>query len=381
MAKIQELAQQLSRKHKIQQKEAERFISLLIDVLNDGLHQEKIVKVKGLGTFKVINVKERESVNVNTGERILIEGRSKITFTPDTVMKELVNKPFAQFTTVPVNEGVSFEDISTEKEAEEEPETEEKEASAVVVPLAAAPETSQTITETQPEQATPAPKEEVIEPATPAQPQQDEVEETENSEDTEDKEASAGRKTWPLWLAAVVVVGALMFFAGYQWAGHQDLISDLLSKKDAPVVAADPIDKTSKTDTTSAAGADLTNAQQAETGTSAQDAKIANAQVEEQTAKKTEPGKQQSEQAARNAELSATNEKEMAQAKTIVRTGAYKIVGTQETVTVRKGQTLEKISKHYFGDGLAAYLMVHNGVTDVQEGFVLKIPKLQIKKR
>ena len=124
MAKIQDLAKYLSKKHKIQQKEAERFLTALVDVLNEGLHYEKLVKVKGLGTFKVIEVKNRESVDVNTGERILIEGRPKITFTPDAVMKDLVNKPFAQFETVVLNEGVPFDNLSEEPEVEltEEPE-------------------------------------------------------------------------------------------------------------------------------------------------------------------------------------------------------------------------------------------------------------------
>ena len=110
MAKIQDLAKYLSKKHKIQQKEAERFLTALVDVLNEGLHYEK--------------VKNRESVNVNTGERILIEGRPKITFTPDAVMKDLVNKPFAQFETVVLNEGVTFDNLSEEPEVEltEEPE-------------------------------------------------------------------------------------------------------------------------------------------------------------------------------------------------------------------------------------------------------------------
>ena len=116
MAKIQDLAKYLSAKHKIQQKEAERFLTAVVDVLNDGLHYEKLVKVKGLGTFKVIDVKNRESVDVNTGERILIEGRPKITFTPDAVMKDLVNKPFAQFETVVLNEGVTFDNLPEESE-------------------------------------------------------------------------------------------------------------------------------------------------------------------------------------------------------------------------------------------------------------------------
>ena len=108
------------------QKEAERFVNTFIDVVNDGLRNEKQLKIKGLGTFKVIDTKDRESVNVNTGERILIGGRGKITFTPDTVMRELVNKPFAQFQTVVLNDGVDFSDIdATSEEIQSDAENEE----------------------------------------------------------------------------------------------------------------------------------------------------------------------------------------------------------------------------------------------------------------
>ena len=110
MAKIsiQDMAQAIAARHGLSQHDAEVFVSALFDVANAGLHEEKIVKVKGLGTFKVIGVRERESVNVNTGERVVIESHGKITFTPDTVMRDLVNKPFAQFETVVLNDGVDL---------------------------------------------------------------------------------------------------------------------------------------------------------------------------------------------------------------------------------------------------------------------------------
>ena len=109
---IQDIAKAIVNKHGLSQSEAENFVTVLFDVLNEGLHKEKIVKVKGLGTFKVIDVRERESVNVNTGERVLIDSHGKITFTPDPVMRDLVNKPFAQFETVILNDGVDLEEMS-----------------------------------------------------------------------------------------------------------------------------------------------------------------------------------------------------------------------------------------------------------------------------
>jgi len=115
---LQLIADTIAKKHKITVKDAEKFVSAMFDVMNEGLKTDKLVKVKGLGTFKVQAVKPRESVNVNTGERVLIEGHDKVSFTPDATMKELVNKPFAQFETVVLNDGVDFTDIDSKYENE-----------------------------------------------------------------------------------------------------------------------------------------------------------------------------------------------------------------------------------------------------------------------
>ena len=111
---IQELAATLIERNGLSKKEATTFISALFDLVQQTLETEKIVKIKGLGTFKIIDVDDRESVNVNTGERVLIESHGKITFTPDPIMKELVNKPFSQFETVVLNDGVDFDDLPPE---------------------------------------------------------------------------------------------------------------------------------------------------------------------------------------------------------------------------------------------------------------------------
>lgn len=117
---ISDIATILAEKHGMSIKDAESFVSCLFDVVNEGLRYEKLVKIKGLGTFKVIDVKERASVDVNTGERIVIDGRSKITFTPDSVLKELVNKPFSQFETVVLNDGVTFDDINSSEDKDDD---------------------------------------------------------------------------------------------------------------------------------------------------------------------------------------------------------------------------------------------------------------------
>ena len=137
MAKIylSELSAVLAEKHGIDRRVAQRFVTSVVAVVQSGLESDRMVKVKGLGTFKIIDVEARESVNVNTGERLVIDSHSKLTFLPDNAMKELVNKPFSQFETVVLNDGVEFNDVAEEEEtpAVEEENTVEEEVAPVVI--------------------------------------------------------------------------------------------------------------------------------------------------------------------------------------------------------------------------------------------------------
>ena len=117
---IAELSEILVDKHNLQNQDSELFVSSFFEIIQKGLEKDKLVKIKGLGTFKIIDVEARESINVNTGERVLIEGHNKITFTPDPSMKELVNKPFSQFDTVILNEGVEFDDMPIESDEQQD---------------------------------------------------------------------------------------------------------------------------------------------------------------------------------------------------------------------------------------------------------------------
>lgn len=422
MAKIQDLAKYLSKKHKIQQKEAERFLTALVDVLNEGLHYEKLVKVKGLGTFKVIEVKNRESVDVNTGERILIEGRPKITFTPDAVMKDLVNKPFAQFETVVLNEGVTFDNLSEEPEVEltEEPEPQPEIEQLIEEKPAPEPEVEEEqpeIVEEQPEEImvpeetvtetvvplAEMPVSEVEEPEMPEEALTEETalpeveepnkpEDSEYSEDSENSEYSENSdnsdnfepkscKSWIGWLLGMIAVGALMYFVGYHF-GKQSA----QAVQEPQVVAADttsvektqaPVDTVANKVEDEKAAAQAAAAK-AKADSIAQVEAYAKAEAAKKAAYEAEVKKQQEEAMTQS---SATDSKALTNARNIVRTGAYNIVGTQQSVVVRKGQTLERISKTYLGPGMEVYVMVHNGVTEAKEGSTLKIPKLQVKKK
>ena len=161
---ITELASKLMEKHGLKRTEAELFIRQFVGVINDGLKNDKSVKVKGLGTFKVQAVSARKSVDVNTGEAIVIEGRDKISFTAEAVMRDLVNAPFAQFETVIVNDGVDFSEIDAKHEADN---TEAKEPTPAVEPTPVA--------ELEPAVFDPAPVAEpepaVVEPAPVAEPE------------------------------------------------------------------------------------------------------------------------------------------------------------------------------------------------------------------
>lgn len=138
MAKVtnSELAKLVAKKNKLAVKGVENFLSTMFDVIDEGLHADRIVKVKGLGTFKITDVKQRESVNVNTGERVIIDGHSKVSFTPDAAMKELVNKPFAQFETVVVNDNVDVAVLEKVDEPAEEPVEEQEVPTAPIAAVA-----------------------------------------------------------------------------------------------------------------------------------------------------------------------------------------------------------------------------------------------------
>ena len=440
MAKIQDLAKYLSAKHKIQQKEAERFLTAVVDVLNDGLHYEKLVKVKGLGTFKVIDVKNRESVDVNTGERILIEGRPKITFTPDAVMKDLVNKPFAQFETVVLNEGVTFDNLPEESEvplADEpepqpeieqlmeekpapEPVAEDEQPEEIIIPQETesepvAPLAEMPVAEVpEPEAPEETPVEEVALPESPEAPKgepenpanQENLEKLENLEILENlgnlenlgklgnlekletpapqeplEAAPKSSKSWIGWLLGMVAVGAAMYFLGYhngrQAVGiveESQVIAEGTMPVEAPQAPVDTIEKDAEAEKAAAQAA----AAKAKADSIAQAEAYAKAEAAKKAAYEAEVKKQQEEALAQE---KATDSKTLNNARNIVRTGAYNIVGTQQSVIVRKGQTLERISKTYLGPGMEVYVMVHNGVTEAKEGSTLKIPKLQVKKK
>ena len=430
------IAEAIAGKHGLTQKDAEQFVATFFDLINEALHEEKMVKVKGLGTFKVIDVRERESINVNTGERVVIESHGKISFTPDPIMRDLVNKPFAQFETVMLNDDVDIEELNAVsvdeeplaivdeelQEVEEEPnvaaagpevvdeqplmnEDQSQEETVPQLQEVEEPllEVAERFVEEEPEQVVEEEPEQVVEEELPVeaeeQPQQameteaalmpveaspvdDEPQPEEESspveeeplaaqdEDEEEEEKPSSfferHETLLLTLSHLFVAAialAIGYIIGMQ---HFDM--------DRPVVQETVVD--------SAARVSKTVVKPAAKDSVKDSVKEKAQQVkEDKHLLKEEDVVNVPAAATPDQSATANDSKQLATANAMVKTGAYRIVGTAKTITVKKGDTMERLSRLYLGEGMSCYIQLHNGVAEVSEGMRLKIPKLELKKR
>ncbi|MCD8203144.1 MAG: HU family DNA-binding protein [Prevotella sp.] len=352
---IQEIASALVKKHGLSAGDAEKFVTALFDVINDGLHYDKIVKIKGLGTFKVIDVRDRESVNVNTGERFVIEGHGKITFTPDPVVRDLVNKPFALFKEVELNEGVDLKMMSSVSEIElKEEEKADAENTVEEVKNTKNQDVTPVIENDEETQQETVETETVpVSDETTEKTEDEKVSESSEQEDEEeefsfDDEDDGWFSRHKVAVIAVIVIFVVLLLGGGYYLWHERMQEEQVAKQD--VVAEVMTDTVLAKDT----------------------AKIKAKKNEnvEQTVTEEDPK-------VKEEELPRPLRNAMA----IVNTGAYRIVGTDITITVNKGDNIRRISKRYFGDGMESYVMVHNGVAEVEPGMKLKIPKLEYKKK
>ena len=381
---IQEIAKILVEKNKLTVKEANQFAAVVFEVIQEGLDTEGQVKVKGLGTFKKIQVEARESVSVRTGERVMIDSHAKITFTPDALMKELVNKPFSQFETVILNDGVEFEDLAddlTEEELSELDSMENTEEEATqqvskeqeVVPeetVATSAETTNTSAETT---NTSAETETVVRPlmdivdnTIEQEDEKPEIEE-EDDEDEENEEEEEGGSSWKKVVGYVLLTLLLMAASAYAgfWYGQQHATKDVDDATDVENV-------TDSIEVIEVDSADVLDMSSVEQPSVEQPAEEQSAVEKPQT--KTEP------EQAKQTEEPFWKKYEAMDAR--VRTGAYHIVGTDREVKVRAGETLSKISRRELGEGMSCYIEVYNGLkgnSELKEGQVIKIPKLKWK--
>lgn len=501
------LAQKLAEKTGISQQDAELFIRKMFDVVNEGLQADKQVKMKWLGTFKVTSVKDRESVDVNTGERIVIEGRDKISFTPDTILKKIINKPFAQFETVVVNDGVEFDEIDRKFEAEEQlaenqqmdeaeeiPEpldgSETSEETSEATGISEISDTSKTsdtseisdtsetsdvidfldeseapsvsdkvvvigesepqydaspeiITETIVEKSvkemkdedepTPEPEstlepESTPEPEPTPEPEQISapdsepvvesacVSDSKTSEDSEPYDTFESTKKGvviPRYLVIVACFIIVALISGIGWfafnygkmAAQRDHLALQLdnfhqgNKAAKPTPAPlsqeeimrkkaieDSIRMAQASEAVKMAEADGKQADKKDSLLAAKQQKDAEAKKQAELNKRADAKKlAEAKKAAEAKKLQAEKAAAHASAKydqdARVRTGAYRIVGVAEVVTAREGQTIEAISKRYFGPGMECYVEALNGSGKLKAGQKVKIPKLELKKK
>ena len=453
------LGKLLADKSGLSQVEAELFIRKMFDVCNQGLDADKQVKIKWLGTFKVQATKDRESINVNTGERFTIEGRDKLTFTPDNILKEIVNKPFAQFETVVVNDGVDFDEIDEKfgeeqtedapeqvidfldeektatpnpevvvigSEKEKEKEDEDELAKQIAIEQAKLERLKQAQLEQERIQKEKLEKEKqeqerleqerleqerleqerleqerleqeklelaqqqqalkaVVEPAVPASDESEEEEEEEES-------SNSHHIVIPRYLViavcliVVALIGGMGWFAfnyGQMTAQRDHLAMQLNQYHQAPAKkvpakpAAAPLSQEQKL-RQKAMEDSIRMAKTAEAVKLAEnsDKESANAEKAKQTEAK-EKAKDKAEEKAASKIASSQYDKDAR-----VRTGAYRIIGVAQTVTVGAGQTLEQISTRYLGSGMECYVEALNGTSTVKAGQKIKIPKLELKKK
>ena len=408
---ITQLATILVKKNGISNDEALKFVTAIFDIVKEGLETDKLVKIKGFGTFKIIDVDPRESVNVNTGERVLINGHQKITFTPDSVMKEMVNRPFAQFETVVLNDGVDFSDIDklsninenidkqeeTQEELqeiiqeEEEKKEEGKEEVHDITPqessnnddvvrnqttISPTKELAETFIKETAEETAEKPIEETAEKLIeePAEKQIEEPAE-EQIEDFDKEENSHNFTTILLSIASCLLLMAASAYIGYLYGieegKHQEKTSQI-SKYSTY------LDKQNE---------ELRTKRLVEEAKATKEAEKTKNDTTKQTAKDNKTDTTTNNQPKENNKTKEdNNDDNFSKYDTMdarVRTGAYVIVGIDKYIIVREGQTVGKIAKALLGPGMSCYIEVLNGVTEnepLKEGTKIKIPKLCHKK-
>lgn len=391
MAKVNDFARELSEKYGLSLGDASDFVSAMFDVVKEELDgADSSVKIKGFGTFKVSAVGARASVDVNTGERIIIDGRNKISFTPEVLLRDRVNRPFVQFETVVLNDGVDFSEIDEESEDELDSVTETEPQEVQLSPTA--PTSQSTDHYSSSETASKAvnteehrdmarrlmtPKTETIE---------------EDSEESDDKTTATAleaddegiviggcrqrspRIMYVLTIASFIILVSLgigMYFLYQRIEEKNHVIDRLESRLYAQQEAAERAD--------------------AQPAVAVKDTIVSNDSLRAAELHAAEKAKKDSIAASKSAVEAKASQSSAAPSTattpsdynydTRVRTGAYIIVGVAKTVTVQPGQTLASISKAYLGEGMECYVEVLNNRHSVKAGEKLKIPQLKLKPR
>ena len=391
MAKVNDFARELSEKYGLSLGDASDFVSAMFDVVKEELDgADSSVKIKGFGTFKVSAVGARASVDVNTGERIIIDGRNKISFTPEVLLRDRVNRPFVQFETVVLNDGVDFSEIDEESEEELDSVSETEPQGVQLSPTA--PTSQSTDHYSSSETASKAVNtEEHRDMARRLMTPKTETME-EDSEESDDKTTATApeaddegiviggcrqrspRIMYVLTIASFIILVSLgigMYFLYQRIEEKNHVIDRLESRLYAQQEAAERAD--------------------AQPAVAVKDTIVSNDSLHAAELRAAEKAKKDSIAASKSAVEAKASQSSAAPSTattpsdynydTRVRTGAYIIVGVAKTVTVQPGQTLASISKAYLGEGMECYVEVLNNRHSVKAGEKLKIPQLKLKPR
>ena len=395
MAKVNDFARELSEKYGLSLGDASDFISAMFDVVKEELDgADSSVKIKGFGTFKVSAVGARASVDVNTGERIIIDGRNKISFTPEVLLRDRVNRPFVQFETVVLNDGVDFSEIDEESEEELDSVTETEPHGVQLSPTAPTGQPTDQSANPQSPSATASKAVNTEEHRDMARrlmtPKTETIEE--DSEESDDKTTVTApeaddegiviggcrqrspRIMYVLTIASFLILVSLgigMYFLYQRIEEKNHVIDRLESRLYAQQEAAERAD--------------------AQPAVAVKDTIVPNDSLRAAELHAAEKAKKDSIAASKSAAEAKASQSSVAPSTattpsdynydTRVRTGAYIIVGVAKTVTVQPGQTLASISKAYLGEGMECYVEVLNNRHSVKAGEKLKIPQLKLKPR
>ena len=429
MAKVNDFARELSEKYGLSLSDASDFIGAMFDVVNEELDDtDSSVKIKGFGTFKVSAVSARASVDVNTGERIIIDGRNKISFTPEVLLRDRVNRPFVQFETVVLNDGVDFSEIDDEMNELSDSVIETETQGVQLSPTAPTDQlTGQSANQPTPteqsqgvqlsstaptdqptDQSTDQPTDQPS-PSEPASkvvnteehrdmarrlmaPKSEPIDDDNNKADEEksandiDESDDEGiviggckqrspRMMYVLTIASFVILVSLgvgMYFL-YQRIEEKNHVIDRLETRlyaqQDTVVAVEPQCVVSDT----IASNDFLKAADAHTAENIKKEKKDSVRASNS---KAATGSTAVVSAAPTATTPSDYNYDVR-----VRTGAYIIVGVAKVVTVQPGQSLASISKAYLGEGMECYVEVLNNCHTVKAGDKLKIPEVKLKPR
>ena len=369
---IQDLIDLLAEKHGMSKKNADSFVKEFFQLIEEALEKDKYVKIKGLGAFKLIDVESRESVNVNTGERFEIQGHTKVSFTPEPALKDIINKPFAHFETVVLNEGTVLEDTPVDSDSEEDEETEQKVEDAVSEVVAGSAVETPEIAEKIDSPVEPEPVEEAVVPVETVASEEVYEERVEVIKTAGPAESSAMK-----YFIAIVALVVLLCAGTIAYLYYPDWFDGLSAEP--------PVEETADNEAGNAAG----NTVLMDSVGVKDSVAIA---VKDTVSKKliAEPVIKQQEapvvvKQTVVAATSASQPKKQKKVEYVPDSTNYTIAGTQATYTIKPGETLTRVALRFYGTkALYPYIVKHNPdvikkTDNVPAGTTIKIPKLEKK--